>query len=77
MTDPITPDPTEPTPSETSSAGDSTPRADETFSWTNESTGGDANEGEHDHDATGSTTSGAAATATSRAACRSPGTSPT
>jgi len=63
MTDPITPDPTEPTPAGTPDAGGSTPSADETFSWTNESNGSDAGGGAHAGDAAGST-GGAAATAT-------------
>jgi hypothetical protein len=63
MTDPITPDPAEPNASGPSPASDPTPPADETFSWTNESTGG-ARDEDHAPDAEGSTTSGAAATAT-------------
>jgi hypothetical protein len=64
MTDPITPDPTEPTPAGTPGAGDTTPPADETFSWTNDRADGGASEHDEAHEAAGSATSGAAATAT-------------
>jgi len=63
MTDPITPDPTEATPAGTPGSGDTTPPADETFSWTSDRAGG-ASEHDEDQEAAGSATSGAAATAT-------------
>ena len=62
MTDPITPDPAEPTPAGTPDSGGNMP-PDETFSWTNEANDSNAGGGEHAGDGTGST-SGAAATAT-------------
>ena len=64
MTDPITPDPTEPTPAGTPDTGDTTPPADETFSWTDDRADGGAADHDQAHDASGSATSGAAATAT-------------
>jgi hypothetical protein len=64
MTDPITPEPTEPTPAGTPSAGDTTPPADETFSWTDDRADGGAAGHDPAHEAGGPATSGAAATAT-------------
>ena len=64
MTDPITPDPTEPTPAGTSDTGDTTPPADETFSWTDDRADGGASDHDRAHGDAGSATSGAAATAT-------------
>lgn len=62
MTDPTTPDPTEPTPAGTPDTGDATPPADETFSWTDDHADGGAAAHEQAQDA--GSTSGAAATAT-------------
>jgi ABC-type transporter Mla subunit MlaD len=64
MTDPITPDPTEPTPAGTPGAGETTPPADETFSWTDDRADGGAADHDQAHEAAGSATTGAAATAT-------------
>ena len=64
MTDPITPDPTEPTPAGTPGTGDTKPPADETFSWTDDRAEGGAAGHDGAHEADGPATSGAAATAT-------------
>jgi hypothetical protein len=64
MTDPITPDPTEPNPAGTSDTGGTTPPADETFSWTGDRADGGAAGHDQANEAGGSATTGAAATAT-------------
>lgn len=64
MTDPITPDPTDSTPTGKPKAEGTTPPADETFSWTDDRADGGAADHDPADGAGASATSGAASTAT-------------